>query len=145
MNGVTNPFGAMVHEGQQLYHVSAEDRSRAAGRFSRDECNAALLMSGLQKTVIAAVQRRLRYLDKVVVRIHFEDHGQDFLRWEIDAKGKVIGCEPFQASYWCGLEVWQPSLLRAGDLVHFLDRDGQSRRIKYRLERADHIKKGCAA
>lgn len=144
MNTAANPFEAMVHEGQQLYHVSAEDRSRAASRFSRDQCNAALQLTGLQKTVIAAVQRRLRYLDKVVVRIYFEDHGQDFLRWEIDAKGKVIGCEPFQASHWCGLEVWQPSLLRAGDLVHFFDGDGQSRHIKYRLERVDHIKKGCA-
>lgn len=144
MNGATNPFGAMVHEGQQLYHVSAEDRSRAASRFSRDQCNAALQLTGLQKTVIAAVQRRLRYLDKVVVRIHFEDHGQDFLRWEIDAKGTVIGCEPFQAAHWCGLEVRQPTQLRAGDFVHFFDGDGQSRHIKYRLERVDHIKEGCA-
>lgn len=37
--------------------------------------------------------------------IHFEDHGQDFLEWDVDAAGLVVGCRPFQASVWCGLEV----------------------------------------
>lgn len=140
-----NPFKAAVYAGIQTYHTVAEDRMRVASRFSREECAAALQLPGLQKTVAAVVQRRLRHLDQVVVRVHFEDHGQDFLRWEINAKGKVIGCEPFQASNWCGLEVWQPALLRAGDLVHFLDREDDSmRHIKYRAERVEHLKGGTA-
>lgn len=140
-----NPFKAGVHSGVQTYHCVAEDRIRAAAWFDRAQCDAALKLPGLQKTVAAAVQRRLRYLDQVVLRVHFEDHGQDFLRWEINAKGKVIGCEPFQAAHWCGLEVWQPALLRAGDLLHFLDREDDSmRHIKYRLARVEHLKGGAA-
>lgn len=34
--------------------------------------------------------------------VHFEDHGQDFLEWDIDAKGVVVGCRPFQADVWAG-------------------------------------------
>lgn len=37
--------------------------------------------------------------------ITFEDQGQDFLEWDIDDKGVVVGCRPFQGSIWCGLRV----------------------------------------
>ena len=35
--------------------------------------------------------------------IHFEDHGQDFLEWDVDANGTVIDCRPFQAAVWVGM------------------------------------------
>ena len=79
----------------------------------------ALKLPDLQKTVMAAVQRRLRYLEKVATVLHFTDHGQDFLRWELDAKGKVIGCGPFQGFIWKGKHVMNHDLLRAGDTVHY--------------------------
>ena len=34
--------------------------------------------------------------------ITFADQGQDFLEWDLDSKGKVIACRPFQASIWIG-------------------------------------------
>lgn len=34
--------------------------------------------------------------------VHFEDHFQDFLEWDIDANGVVVASRPFQASQWCG-------------------------------------------
>ena len=39
---------------------------------------------------------------KVLYTIHFEDHGQDFLEWDVDATGFVVGCRPMQAGVWCG-------------------------------------------
>lgn len=38
-------------------------------------------------------------------RIEFEDHGQDFLVWHVDATGKVTDCEPQQAWVWVGVQV----------------------------------------
>lgn len=37
--------------------------------------------------------------------IHFEDHGQDFLEWDVDATGTVVGCRPLQGWVWCGLVI----------------------------------------
>ena len=34
--------------------------------------------------------------------IEFEDDGQDFLKWYLDARGEVIHYEPFQAFVWNG-------------------------------------------
>ena len=138
-----NPFKAYVHSGVQTYYGTVEDRLNAVPRFDRPQCDAALQVPALQKTVAAAVQRRLRHLDRVVTRIHFEDHGQDFLRWELDVNGKVIGCEPFQASAWRGLKVFQPSLIAVGDLVHFYDsRDKSLCHIRYRVAKVERPKGG---
>ena len=139
-----NPFKAARYGDTQCYHQTAEDRIRAVLDFDRAACTAALLLPDLQKTVATAVQRRLRYLDKVAAILEFEDHGQDFLRWELDAKGTVIGCEPFQASTWCGLEVFQPGLLAVGDLVHFYDsRDKSFRHIRYRVAKVERLMGGA--
>ena len=116
-----NPFKAGEHDGVQVYYGTADDRIFAVGRFDRIQCEAALRLPDLQKTVAAAVQRRLHHLDKVATVLHFTDHGQDFLRWELDARGKVIGCGPFQAGVWCGKYVMHHEQLRAGALVELAD------------------------
>ncbi|MBN1987849.1 MAG: hypothetical protein JW783_00445 [Bacteroidales bacterium] len=38
------------------------------------------------------------------LKIEFEDNGQDFLTWTIDAEGYVVRSEPFQQEVWVG--VW---------------------------------------
>lgn len=140
-----SPFKAAVYSGIQTYHTVAEDRIRVVSSFTRAQCDAALQLPGLQKTVAAAVHRRLRHLDKVSTVLHFMDCGQDFLRWELDATGKVIGCEPCQASIWCGTRVLLHRGLQAGDLVHFVrEGDSASRHIRYVLDRVEH-KEGSAA
>ena len=60
-----NPFvtGINPMTGGQLMHCTAEDRIRAVRRFNRDQCMQAMQIKGLQKTVIAAVARRLRQLE----------------------------------------------------------------------------------
>lgn len=85
--------------------------------FSRAKCEAALKVEGLQKTVEKAVQRRLRQLASVMVTITFEDHGQDFLEWDLDTAGKVIECRPFQAGIWCGRHVVNHKSLKKGAYV----------------------------
>lgn len=47
--------------------------------------------------------------------IRFEDNGQDFLEWDIDRAGKVIGCRPFQSATWCGCVVTNHGVIQAGD------------------------------
>lgn len=61
--------------------------------------------------------------------IHFEDHGQDFLAWDVDATGKVVGCRPSQASVWCGLRVLERP--KAGALVTYRRGDEPARSVHY--------------
>lgn len=68
MSTYFNPFKAGVYNGVQMYHQSADDRVRAAASFDRAECEAALQLPNLQKTVVTAVQRRLRFLGKPAAR-----------------------------------------------------------------------------
>ena len=146
MSAITNPFKAGVHGGVQTYHCVVEDRIRLVAWFDRAQCEAALQMPGLQKTVTTAVQRRLRYFDRVATVLHFTDHGQDFLRWELDAKGKVIGCEPHQGFVWKGKVVMFPDRLSSGDTVYFRSQ-GESTSadsIRYPLERVERLKGGAA-
>lgn len=125
------------------YYVTADDRIGAVARFDRAQCEAALLQKGLQKTVVSALNKRLRHLDKIALTLHFEDHGQDFMRWELDLAGKVIGVEPFQFSIWGGVKVLQPQLLRKGSIVRFVNpgESTEEKTIRYPLTK---VTKGAA-
>ncbi len=59
------------------------------------------------------------------MRIHFEDQGQDFLRWDVDANGTVTDSWPFQASLWRGCRVLRHTELKIGDCVIFRSADGK--------------------
>lgn len=40
-------------------------------------------------------------MTKKYITIHFEDHGQDLLEWDIDKKThQIVGCRPQQANLW---------------------------------------------
>lgn len=136
-----DPFKAELYFGIQTYYCSADDRIRAVSCFSRSQCEAALKLVGLQKTVLAAVQRRMRALNKVSVVLHFSNHGQDFLRWSLDASGTVIGCEPCQAWLWTGKVVMNHERLRAGDKVQYRSTIDPTSAvsIRYPLERVDRF------
>lgn len=56
---------------------------------------------------------------KAVKTIHFTDHGQDFLEWDIDAKGKVIASRPFQEWVWAGCVITNVKDLRKGATVAY--------------------------
>lgn len=67
--------------------------------------------------------------------IRFADRGQDFLEWDIDADGTVVGCRPFQASTWCGCVVQNLADLKRGAIVRFVSPriDQTERTIRYPL------------
>lgn len=111
---MTNPFQTGTYDGRPMFHTDAESRIRAAEWFNRAQCEAALKLPGLQKTVQAALQRRLRKLANVAITISFEDHGQDFLQWDLDASGKVVESRPGQAWLWCKKTVTNHAELRKG-------------------------------
>lgn len=65
-------------------------------------------------------------------RIEFEDHGQDFLFWDVDQKGVVIGCEPFQASIWGGKQITNFTSIQVGSHPQ-IKIDGVDTPIKYEI------------
>lgn len=141
----TNPFKAGEHNGMETYYVTVDDRICRVASFDRAQCKAALQVPHLQKTVAAAVQRRMRHLDKITTVLHFMDHGQDFLRWDLDAKGKVIDCGPFQGSLWIGRFVVHPEQLWVGELVRYRTAGDSAAAgsIRYPLVQIERVKGGA--
>ena len=64
MTSATNPFFAGTYLGRAMYALAADDRLRRVAEFDKSQCEAALLVPGLQKTVRTAIERRLRALAK---------------------------------------------------------------------------------
>lgn len=72
------------------------------------------------------------------MKITFEDHGQDFLTWQLDNNGIVVESQPFQAAQWCGVQVDVPRALQAGDIVSFRrPEDGRTRTIRYPIAKIE--------
>lgn len=57
-----NPFKGPCYDGHQTFHVAAGDRIGMVKSFNKAQCEAALKVPCLQKTVEAAVKTRLRKL-----------------------------------------------------------------------------------
>ena len=53
----------------------------------------------------------------VITTITFQDQGQDFLEWDLSAKGKVVECRPFQGFHWNGRKVHNHKELQVGGFV----------------------------
>lgn len=72
--------------------------------------------------------------------VRFEDHGQDFLEWDIE-NGKVIGCHPFQGSVWIGCFVRNQSI-RKGSFLHILTKSERIQMtVKYPVAKVIPINK----
>jgi hypothetical protein len=67
-------------------------------------------------TLTKLIEARLRKLEGPKITVTFEDHGQDFLEWDIQG-GKVVGCRPFQAFAWCGDTVLSESFEVGGKIT----------------------------
>lgn len=59
-----SPFKCAVYGDIQSFAVTVEDRCDMVRKFSRAQCEAALRLDGLQRTVERAIQSRLRRLDR---------------------------------------------------------------------------------
>ena len=57
-----NPFEYRMFDGRVVQTITADDRAREAKKFTIDQCQAALAVPGLQKSVERAVRARLRLL-----------------------------------------------------------------------------------
>jgi hypothetical protein len=64
--------------------------------------------------------------------IHFADHGQDFLEWDIDAEGNVIDSRPLQAWIWVGAKV-AIDFLEVNEFPIFKSKNGTVGTLKYKV------------
>ena len=71
-----------------------------------------------------------------VITITFEDHGQDFLEWDI-CSNVVVGCSPFQSRFWVNSRIVEPmERLEIGHRPLILTEveNQEAMRVKYPLE-----------
>lgn len=86
------------------------------------------------QVLFEAITGRLGQLRSVPHTLHFEDNGQDFLRWEVNAEGVVTDAQPFQGDIWRGcvllnapevgekVRVFSPISKREATLLHRVTR-----------------------
>lgn len=66
-----------------------------------------------------------------------EDHGQDFLEWDVD-NGVVVDCRPFQGWVWNGTQVHN-NPIRKGDILQ-ITVQGRRTTLNYPVERVKPCK-----
>ena len=71
-------------------------------------------------------------------RIHFEDHGQDFLSWDIDENGTIIKSGPFQDWVWKG-KVVKMETLKVGQKLSYISHGVYEMDIRYPVEKIEEI------
>lgn len=69
--------------------------------------------------------------------IVLEDHGQDFLEWDLDKKGEVVDCRPFQGWAWNGTIVHNKTII-PGDILDITTKFGKRTTLNYPVERVVH-------
>lgn len=70
--------------------------------------------------------------------IFFVDDGQDFLEWDINDKGEVVDCRPFQGFVWIGTKVHNKDI-KPGDQLDITTPDGLSRRLIHAVEKVQQL------
>lgn len=98
-------------------------------------------------TVIRMIAKKMykmaklpQYQPKAAVRkIHFADHGQDFLWWKVDEAGFVVDCGPFQASVWCDNVVLFARSLRPSYPVFIVTKQGEILEMNYQVEKVEDL------
>ena len=68
-----------------------------------------------------------------MITVHLEDHGQDFLEWDIE-DGTVVDCRPFQGWLWNGTEVHSTDI-QPGLLLDITTTSGERTRLRYPVEK----------
>jgi len=70
-----------------------------------------------------------------MLTVYLEDHGQDFLEWDIE-DGEVVGCRPFQDWVWNGTKVHNADI-RPGDILEIGGRLGERTTLRYPVEKVE--------
>lgn len=68
-----------------------------------------------------------------MLTVHLEDHGQDFLEWDIK-DGVVVDCRPFQGWLWNGTKVHSTDI-QPGLLLDITLTSGGRTRLRYPVEK----------
>lgn len=63
-NPTDNPFYSGTYDGHHCYAQSVDDRRDMIRRFTTEECHQALRLADLQRSVVIAIDRRLKQLEK---------------------------------------------------------------------------------
>jgi len=72
-----------------------------------------------------------------VIRVHLEDHGQDFLCWDIK-DGVVVESYPFQGWLWNGTKIINDEFGPGDQLI--IQRPGSTViMLKYPVEKIEHV------
>lgn len=72
-----------------------------------------------------------------LVKITFEDHGQDFLEWIINTdNGMILSCAPFQQAVWVGKLVDRGQTFSTGGKVKLKD----GKEVSYPIAAVEYIK-----
>lgn len=69
-----------------------------------------------------------------MLTVFFEDDGQDFLEWDINDKGEVVDCRPFQGDIWIGTKVHNKDI-QPGDHLDITTTDGISQHLIHAVEK----------
>jgi len=70
-----------------------------------------------------------------MITVYLEDHGQDFLEWDIEDRF-VVDCRPFQGWLWKGTYVFSTDI-QPGLLLDIMTKDEQRTRLRYPVERVE--------
>ena len=73
-----------------------------------------------------------------MITVFFEDDGQDFLEWDINDKGEVVDCQPFQGDIWIGTKVHNKDI-QPGDYLDITTPDGIDRHLIHAVEKVWEI------
>jgi len=72
-----------------------------------------------------------------VIRVHLEDHGQDFLRWDIK-DGVVVESYPYQGWVWNGVKIINEEF-GPGDKLIIQRGDSAVMTLNYPVEKIEHV------
>ena len=73
-----------------------------------------------------------------MITVFFVDDGQDFLEWDVNEKGEVVDCRPFQGDIWIGTMVHNKDI-QPGDHLDVTLADGSRRYIIHAVEKVQEL------
>lgn len=73
-----------------------------------------------------------------MITVFFVDDGQDFLEWDINDKGEVVDCRPFQGFVWIGMKVHNKDI-KPGDQLNITAPDGTPHRLIHAVEKVQQL------
>ena len=73
-----------------------------------------------------------------MITVFFVDDGQDFLEWDLNDKGEVVDCRPFQGWVWIGTKVHNTDI-GPGDYLDITTKEGTRRTLIHAVEKVQQL------